>query len=233
MKAIILAGGFGTRLQAVVKDVPKPMAPVGDQPFLAYLLLYLKKQGMTHVILSVHYLREQIQAYFGKEFHGMQIDYVIEDEPLGTGGAMVHSLNDLQSDEPVFIMNGDTFVKLDYRAMHAHHMTQHSRLTFALREVADCSRYGKVITDDKHVISFQEKGDASRGYINAGVYLMNPDLFHSYPLPAKFSFETDFIYPYVAALRPGFFLAKDYFIDIGIPEDYSRAQRELPLMTNI
>jgi D-glycero-alpha-D-manno-heptose 1-phosphate guanylyltransferase len=231
MKAIILVGGFGTRLQSVISDVPKPMAPIADQPFLAYLLLYLKKRGITHVIFSVHYLREQIVSFFGSDFHGMRIDYVVESEPLGTGGAMVHSLSFIEATEPVFVLNGDTFVKLDYRAMYADHIARHSRLTFALREVADCSRYGKVVTDDQHIISFQEKGAAGRGYINAGVYLMNPDLFNAFTLPAKFSFEADFIFPYLSALRPRYFQAKDYFIDIGIPDDYARAQRELPLMT--
>lgn len=230
MKAIILAGGFGTRLQTVVPDLPKPMARIGDQPFLAYLLRYLKKQGITRVILSVHYLKEKIMDYFNDEFEGLQIDYVIEDQPLGTGGAMMHSLACISATEPVFVLNGDTFVKLNYRAMAEQHQNQATRLTFALREVADCSRYGSVLTDAEHVIGFKEKGVAGRGYINAGVYLMNSDLFHAYPLPKIFSFEQDFIQPYLPSLRPHYFMAKDYFIDIGIPEDYARANRELPLM---
>jgi D-glycero-alpha-D-manno-heptose 1-phosphate guanylyltransferase len=230
MKAIILVGGFGTRLQSAVTDAPKPMAPIADLPFLAYLLTYLIKQGVDHIILSVHYKREQIVSFFGSEYQGVHIDYVVESEPLGTGGAMKHAFSFLSSSDPVFVLNGDTFVKLDFKAMYAQHVLQHARLTFALREVPDCARYGRVVTDDQHIISFQEKGFAGRGYINAGVYLMNRDLFNSFSLPEKFSFEADFIYPYVSALRPRYFKAKDYFIDIGIPEDYARAQREMPLM---
>jgi D-glycero-alpha-D-manno-heptose 1-phosphate guanylyltransferase len=230
MKAIILAGGFGTRLQAAVPDLPKPMAPIADQPFLAYLLRYLKKQGITSVILSVHYLKEKIMDYFNDDFEGLKIDYVIEDEPLGTGGAMLHSLACISTTEPVFVLNGDTFVKLNYRAMYNQHQNQETRLTFALREVPDCSRYGSVLTDETHVIGFKEKDVVGRGLINAGVYLMNSDLFHAYPVSKVFSFEQDFIYPYLSSLRPHYFMAKDYFIDIGIPEDYARANRDLPLM---
>ncbi len=230
MKAIILAGGFGTRLQAVVPDLPKPMAPIGDKPFLVYLLRYLKKQGVTNVIFSVFYLKESIMSYFGDEFEGVRVDYVIEPEALGTGGAIAYALSALSFTEPVFVLNGDTFVKLNYRDMYNQHQDSATRITFALREVQECSRYGKVVTDAEHIIAFQEKGETGRGYINAGVYVMNSDLFHAYPVPHKFSFEQEFIFPYLKSLRPHYFKAKDYFIDIGIPEDYTRAQRDLPMM---
>lgn len=230
MKAVILAGGFGTRLQSAVPDLPKAMAPIDGQPFLAYLLRYLKKQGISRVLLSVHYLKEKIMDYFQDDFEGLSIDYVIEKEPLGTGGAILYSLACISTTEPVFVLNGDTFVKLNYREMYHQHQNQETRLTFALREVPDCSRYGKVLTDKEHVTGFREKGEEGRGFINAGVYLMNSDLFHAYPVHSAFSFEQDFIHPYLSSLRPHYFLAKDYFIDIGIPEDYHRAQRDLPLM---
>lgn len=231
MKAIILAGGLGTRLQSVVPDLPKPMAPIGDMPFLAYLLRYLKKQGIHQAILSVCYMKDKIIEYFGEHFEGVDIRYIVESEALGTGGAILHSLESLQLTEPVFVLNGDTFVKLNYRAMYNQHQNDETRLTFALREVPDCSRYGKVLTDETHVTGFQEKGVPGRGFINAGVYLMNSDLFHPYPVAGKFSFENDFIVTFVKSLRPHYFKAKDYFIDIGVPEDYLRAQRELPLMS--
>lgn len=230
MRAIILAGGFGTRLQSVLGQVPKPMAPIADKPFLAHLLHYLKKQGMTEIVLSLHYLREQFAAYFGQEYLGMKIHYAIEEEPLGTGGAMAFALAQLPNDEPVFVLNGDTFVKLNYRAMYAAHIDKHARLTFALREVLDCSRYGRVITDQEKITAFAEKGQGGRGLINAGVYLLSPNLFHGYQVPKKFSFETEFINVYFTSLRPSYYLANDYFIDIGIPEDYARAQRELSML---
>lgn len=228
MKAIILLGGFGTRLRSVLPDVPKPMAPVNGKPFLVYLLDYLKSQGITSVVFSVHYLREKIQSYFGHEYAGMPIAYAIEDEPLGTGGAISHSLAWIDSADPVFVLNGDTFVEVDYRAMFS--LGKRDRLTMALRVVDDCRRYGKVVLENGFVSEFREKGEVGSGYINAGVYLIQPGLFANYPLSKQFSFENDFLLPYLAMLQPRAFIAKDYFIDIGIPEDYARAQTELPLL---
>jgi D-glycero-alpha-D-manno-heptose 1-phosphate guanylyltransferase len=228
MKAIILLGGFGTRLRSVLSDVPKPMAPIGGKPFLAYLLDYLKSQGIVSVIFSVHFLREQIQTYFGYEYSGVRITYATEDEPLGTGGAIAHSLSFIDGDSPVFVLNGDTFVQLDYRAMF--NAAESTVLTMALRAVDDCSRYGKVMLEQGLIREFREKGEVGAGYINAGVYLIQPHLFAHYPLPKQFSFEKDFLFPYLDMLRPRAFIANDYFIDIGIPEDYARAQAELPLL---
>lgn len=227
MKAIILAGGFGTRLQTVLVNAPKPMAPVSGKPFLAYLIDYLAQQGVREVILSVHYLREQIQTFFKSEYAGVAIRYAVEETPLGTGGAMALSLKDVKPDEPVFVLNGDTFVKLDYQAMYAQHVAQRAALTIALRSVADCARYGKVISKDGVISDFREKGEAGAGWINAGVYLLQPDVFARFNLPAKFSFETDFLQPNLASLKPRSFAANDYFVDIGIPEDYASATASL------
>lgn len=228
MKAIILLGGFGTRLRSVLPDVPKPMAPINDKPFLAYLLDYLHAQGISSVVFSVHFLRDQIQAYFGREYAGMRITYAVEDEPLGTGGAIAHSLSFIDGEEPVFVLNGDTFVQLDYQAMFV--AGQEVMMSMALRAVDDCSRYGKVVMQQGLVTEFREKGELGPGYINAGVYLIHPSLFAHYPLPKQFSFEKDFLFPYLTMLQPRAFIANDYFIDIGIPEDYARAQAELPLL---
>ncbi|OGT60063.1 MAG: hypothetical protein A3E85_02605 [Gammaproteobacteria bacterium RIFCSPHIGHO2_12_FULL_45_12] len=227
MKAIILAGGFGTRLQSVLRDVPKPMAPIAGRPFLAYLLRHLQAQGVDHVILSVHYRAEQIQHYFGTHFNGMTLEYVMEATPLGTGGAMRLALSSFRTNEPVFVLNGDTFVALDYRQMYAKHAAENSQLTFALCDMADCTRYGKVVIDDQHIVAFTEKGEVGRGRINAGVYLIQSDLFANYDMPALFSFESDFIYPNLQKLKPHYYLSAGYFIDIGVPEDYQRAQTEL------
>ena len=117
MKAIVLVGGFGTRLQSVINDVPKPMAPIAEQPFLAYLLLYLKKRGITHVILSVHYKREQIVPYFGSEFHGIRVDYVVENEPLGTIGALAQITNFRH--DYVLVTNSDLLTNVDFEHFFA------------------------------------------------------------------------------------------------------------------
>lgn len=230
MQAIILVGGLGTRLRSVLHDVPKPMAPINAKPFLAYLLDYLQGQGVTKVIFSVHYLREKIQAYFHDRYLNIDIDYAVEADPLGTGGAILNALSTNQSHEPIFIINGDTFVKVDYKAMYERHLQQNSAMSMALRVVDDCSRYGKVVVEQNIVTEFKEKGESGQGYINAGVYLIDPELFKSFEMPTQFSLEKDFLLPYLSRLQPHAFIANDYFIDIGIPEDYARAQAELPVL---
>ncbi len=231
MQAIVLVGGMGTRLRSVIADVPKPMAPIHDKPFLAHLLYYLKKQGITSVVFPVHYMGEKIRAYFSANYAGIDIQYVEEETPLGTGGAIVNSLTaipDLHS--PVFVLNGDTFLKLDYQAMYQAQQKQNTALTIALRQVNDCSRYGKVVVDDQHIVEFREKGEVGAGLINAGVYLVRPSLFADYRLPQRFSFETDFLLPFLPDLNPHAFITNDYFIDIGIPDDYAKAINDLPAL---
>ncbi|OGT47449.1 MAG: hypothetical protein A3E83_01760 [Gammaproteobacteria bacterium RIFCSPHIGHO2_12_FULL_41_20] len=228
MRAIILVGGLGTRLQSVVPDLPKPMAPIRGKPFLAYLVDYLKLQGITSILFPVHHLREKIQDYFQDSYAGLSIDYVVETEPLGTGGAIVNALAYLPAHTaPVFVLNGDTFVKLNYRAMYAQAEKQQAPFTMALRLVQECSRYGKAIVENDRIIGFREKGGGGPGLINSGIYLIRPQVFSSFTLPKQFSIEHDFLFPYAAALRPLAFITQDYFIDIGIPEDYARAQAEL------
>lgn len=223
MQAIILAGGFGTRLRSVLADVPKPMAPIHGKPFLAYLIDYLKSQGITEVVLSVHYLREQIENFFKSEYNGIAIRYAVEEKPLGTGGAIQHALKSIKSSEPVFVLNGDTFLKLNYQNMFAL-CERNDHIVMALRKIADCSRYGVVLTEQDKVIDFKEQGSAHAGLINAGVYLISPEIFQAFSLPDVFSFERDFLFKNIAALQPKAFVVEDYFIDIGVPEDYARAQ---------
>jgi D-glycero-alpha-D-manno-heptose 1-phosphate guanylyltransferase len=222
MQAIILAGGFGTRLRSVLTDVPKPMAPIHNRPFLAYLIDYLISQGVTQIVLSVHYLAEQIESYFQASYRDVSIRYAMEDEPLGTGGAIINSLPLIDSSEPVFVLNGDTFLKLNYQKMFALH-TLGADLTMSLRRVTDCSRYGEVTTVNNIVTAFQEQGSARDGLINAGVYLLNPAIFKNHSLPRQFSFEKDFLFSNIQLLQPRAFIVDDYFIDIGVPADYARA----------
>lgn len=223
MQAIILAGGFGTRLRSVIADVPKPMAPIHGKPFLAYLIDYLITQGITDVVLSVHYLREQIQAYFKSEYSGINVSYVVEDEPLGTGGAIMKSLRMVKPNKPTFVLNGDTFLKLNYQAMYARHMDAQANASMALRTVPDCSRYGVVCIEGNVANEFKEQGGHYPGLINAGVYLLNATVFDAFSLPEVFSFERDFLFPKIALLQPQAFIVDEYFIDIGVPEDYARA----------
>lgn len=228
MWAIVLVGGFGSRLQSVLPNVPKPMAPIAGKPFLSYLLCYLRDQGITDVVLSVHYLREQIHEYFSSSFEGLRIHYAIEETPLGTGGAILNAFSLVNSENPCFVINGDTFIKFNYRDCFNQHINTQAAFTMVLCQVKDCSRYGRVICHDEKIVAFKEKGEKGPGLINAGVYLFKRCLFAHFALTTQFSFEKDFLFPYVLQLEPHAFLVNDYFIDIGIPDDYARAQLELP-----
>lgn len=227
MKAIILVGGLGTRLQKIINDVPKPMAPIHGKPFLAHLIEYLKQQGFNSIIFSVCHLWEKIFDYFHYEYLGIKIDYAKEDLPLGTGGAIVNAVSLLQDNDPVWVINGDTFLGIKHQQLYAQHQHNKATLTLALQRVSDCARYGKVMTENNIVVDFKEKGESGEGLVSAGAYLINPELLSTFNLPEKFSFETDFLMKYLSVLRPHYFATENYFIDIGIPEDYERAKHEL------
>ena len=223
MEAIILAGGFGTRLQGVVPDLPKPMAAIRGRPFLAILLDDLITAGFTSAILAVGYRYEAIRDYFGENYKSLSLAYSIETEPLGTGGAISLALKQIDGSR-CFVVNGDTFLKLDYKAMQASHLEEKSILTVAVLEVPDASRFGALDIEENRIRGFFEKGRSGPGIINGGVYLLSPDLFSRYNFPDAFSFETDLLMPHVHELRPLAFPTAGLFIDIGVPEDYLRAQ---------
>lgn len=227
-EAIILAGGLGTRLQGVVKDLPKPMAPVNGRPFLTYILDYLIDYEYERVVLSVGYLHEKIVDYFGKKYKTLEIDYAVEEEPLGTGGGILLAMSKCTTDN-VLVINGDTMFKVDLTAFEQFYQEKNSLLTIVLREVEDVSRYGSVtISKDNLIALFAEKQVTfGRGYINGGVYLINRRLFEKYPQPKRFSFEKDIMTKYYTQECFYAMPSDGYFIDIGIPEDYARAQREL------
>ena len=137
-EAIILAGGFGTRLQSVVKDVPKPMAQVAKNPYLVYLILYLKHYGIEHIVLSVGYLSEVIENYFKNEYLGIKISYSREETPLGTGGGILLSLDKCKEDD-IVILNGDSFFDVDLNEFQKFHEEHNSKVSLAVREVNKCS----------------------------------------------------------------------------------------------
>ncbi len=227
-EAIILAGGFGTRLQDVVKDLPKPMAPVNGRPFLTYILDYLIDFHYTRVILSVGYLHEKIEDYFGNRYKSLEIDYAVETEPLGTGGGILFAISKCVT-ENVLVINGDTMFKVDLDAFEHFHKGKGSLLSIVLREVDDVSRYGSVVIGDNNlIVLFSEKESSEgSGLINGGVYLINRKLFDKYPQPKKFSFEKDLMTQYYTKELFFGMPSSGYFIDIGIPKDYVRAQQEL------
>ena len=224
-EAIILAGGFGTRLRSVVSDVPKPMAPMNDKgtPFLAFVLDQLAGQGFETIILSVGYMAEVIQQYFGDSYAGMKIRYSVEDEPLGTGGAVKKALA-LCSAENVFVLNGDTYFDVDLSAMEQQHRKSGADFTLAAREMSDFERYGALkLTADDRVSAFLEKKYCAHGYINGGIYCMGRTILADVKKEA-FSLEKDFLEEKVDQLHIAACKSSGYFIDIGIPKDYRRAK---------
>lgn len=223
-EAVILAGGFGTRLREVVADVPKPLAEVAGQPFLNYVLKYLKHFEFEHVVLSVGYQGEKIQEYYGDEFEGIRISYAFEKEPLGTGGAIKFSMEQTSAEE-VLVLNGDTFFEVDLEELYQVHDNYISDVTMVLREVEKPDRYGTVELGDLHrVKAFREKQTGlESGLINGGVYLIDRGAFDGLDLPQKFSIEQDFYAKFLDVLKIYGYNSQGYFIDIGIPEDYYAA----------
>ena len=225
-EAIILAGGKGSRLANVV-DVPKPMAMINDVPFLQILMDDLLVKGITVFHLAVGYRYQVITNYFGNSYMGCKVNYIIENEPLGTGGAIKKALKNVQS-ETVFIINGDTFFDVDLEYMDEQHEINNSDATMTLKPMEKFDRYGRVELNDKdRVIAFHEKKFCKEGLINGGFYLMNKKVFDGLDLPEQFSLEHDFFEKYITSKNIYGFIEEGYFIDIGIPEDYERAQIEL------
>jgi D-glycero-alpha-D-manno-heptose 1-phosphate guanylyltransferase len=222
--AIILAGGLGTRLRDVVPALPKPLAPVAGKPFLAWILQSLADSGtVARVILSVGYRAGMIEAAFGSHFAGLELNYVHEIEPLGTGGAMRIALANVRG-TAALVLNGDSFADFDPHGLVSAHRNGGSSLTVSLALVADVGRYGRVKVDGSSIVDFAEKGGSGPGQINAGIYAMAADLLGDPALPERFSFETDFLMPRLQTLRPTAYSLGGRFIDIGVPDDYQLAQ---------
>lgn len=226
MEAIILAGGKGTRLKSVVQDCPKPMAPINDKPFLELLLNFLMKANITKVVLSVGYMSEKIIDYFGYKYGSLEIDYSIEQTPLGTGGAIKKAMTKISGDN-FFIFNGDTFFNVDIQQMAQDHINENNLFTMAVKSIKDCSRYGSLTIQNSILTGFKEKQIGVEGAINAGVYLINSKLKNILPKETAFSLEKECLENLKRGFEINTFISPGYFIDIGIPEDYLRAQTEL------
>jgi len=228
MKAIILAGGLGTRLKGVIGEIPKPMALINNTPFLEYLLQNLNYSIIDEVILSVGYKYEVIEKYFGNEFNGIPLKYSIEQKPLGTGGGISLAMKEIHSNEPILILNGDTYFDFNLEKFYNFHKNKNSDFSLCLKEMKKFDRYGSVtVNDNNKVISFNEKKYLEFGLINCGVYLINKSKFDNLNHPVKFSFEKDYMEKYTNQLNFYGHISNGYFIDIGIPEDYQKAQNEL------
>lgn len=233
MEVIILAGGLGTRLRSEVKDVPKCMAPVAGKPFLWYLLTYLRRFPVSRVILSVGYLREVIKDWISQygDMFPYEFVYAVEEQPLGTGGGIRLALEKCREDD-VVVLNGDTFFDVDLDRFMAEHKLRPSSVSIALKPMRDFDRYGRVLVDvnSGQIARFCEKEQCAEGLINGGIYAISRLNLNPYlaAMPEKLSFEKDVLEPQSAAGRVYGFVSDGYFIDIGIPEDYHRADREFP-----
>ena len=229
LPAIILAGGLGTRLRTVVSEIPKPMAPVCGKPFLHYLFQYLKKQAISEVILSVGYKAELIQEYFRESYLDIAIRYAIEQEPLGTGGGIKQAM--LVANSDAYILNGDTFFDVNLTTLHTCFTDRKASIALSLKHMEHFDRYGTVEIDNQnHVLQFHEKRYQDSGLINGGVYILSKNIFSSVEaleqktLPDKFSFEKEVLEKHLNNMPYYATVFNSYFIDIGIPEDYHRAQ---------
>ena len=226
MEAVVLAGGFGTRLRSVVSDVPKPMAPVAGRPFLELLLGSLERKGLQRAVLAVGHLAQVVVQHFGTRFRGVELCYEIEDTPLGTGGAIMRAFRQCRADTAL-VVNGDTYLDLDLTQV-TRHWQRHRTPAIVALQVPDTARYGRLlIAADGQCTGFAEKCATGPGAINTGHYYWPTSLLDGHGLPDAFSIESDFLAEALQSQRFDALMTSGRFIDIGIPEDYARAQTEL------
>ena len=228
--AVILAGGLGTRLRSIIDDRPKPMAEVAGKPFLAHLMSYWLDQGIRRFILSVGYRADQIQQYFGSSFEGSEIEYVYEQYPMDTGGALLLCRERKALTEPFLLLNGDTYFSVSLQALQEMGKRGHADWVLSLFPTMPSKRYLAIKVDGSGQISFQNAADSyhmgDTNWANGGVYWVNPralEVFNGNI--TKISLESG-IFPRCVELGQVFFglCSEETFIDIGIPEDFARAQ---------
>jgi D-glycero-alpha-D-manno-heptose 1-phosphate guanylyltransferase len=222
---IVLAGGLGTRLRAVVEGQPKVLAKVDGRPFLSYILDQIDAAGMKRAILCIGYLGGQIREQFGSHYGNVELSYSEETELLGTAGALRLALSFLET-EVACVMNGDSYCDLDLADFWAWHGQKSASGSLALVAVSDTSRYGTVETDgDDLIVRFAEKDPGSgAGWINAGVYLLPYRLIRDVPEGEQVSLERDVLPQWVGRGICGY-RVETRFIDIGIPSSYRRAEQ--------
>lgn len=230
--AVILAGGKGTRLQRIVSDRPKPMAEVVGHPFVEWLILSLKAQGLRRMVLCTGYMYEAIETYFrdGKQWD-VEIVYSSELSPLGTGGALRQALHQVHTD-PLLAMNGDSFCNVDIHALVAAHTARRARASLWLVPAEDC-RSGGMVEIDEHgaVRAFHEKpSEKQQGLISAGIYLLERTVVETIPPDKPVSLETD-VFPSLIGHGLYAVIGRGPFLDIGTPDAYEAADQLFPFNT--
>jgi D-glycero-alpha-D-manno-heptose 1-phosphate guanylyltransferase len=230
-EAIVLAGGLGTRLKPVVADLPKSLAPIAGKPFLAYLLDYAKQQGIEKFIFALGYKTEQVESFVKQYLPAGTYVFSIEEKPLGTGGAIYKACKEVSTGDAI-VLNADTFFGISFLNLSIIHELRKAACTLALKPMKSFDRYGVVDIDRQVITGFSEKKYHESGLINGGVYALSTGPFLQKSFPDVFSFEKDYLekeYPKENILG---MVSDAYFIDIGIPDDYQRAQDELVLALN-
>jgi D-glycero-alpha-D-manno-heptose 1-phosphate guanylyltransferase len=225
--AVLLAGGLGTRLESVSDGLPKPLISVAGRPFIEHVLDTLLAAGCDHVVIAASYKWQLLRDRLGTSYKDCALDWSIENEPLGTGGAIRQAF-EIFALGAAFVLNADTLFRVDLGELESLHRKTGAAVTVALREVSDVGRFGEVVVDASGRIKvFSEKGRSGPGLINGGVYLIDGKVWSDWASPKSFSFERDFLQKRAALDRFYGFTAREYFIDIGVPEDLERARREL------
>jgi len=231
MKALILIGGFGTRLEPLTITTPKSMVPVINAPFLEYLLKRLKNCGIREVVFSLGHLPAAVLEYFGDgQKLGLHIEYVVEESPLGTGGGIKNAERYL--DETFLVINGDVFTDIDIKQMEEFHAKKRAMATIALIPVEDPSRYGIIDTGtDGRVRQFIEKPsgkEITTNLINAGLIIMETQVLDYIPADTPYSYEKQLFPALLRQGEPVFgYSSRAYWIDIGTPESYFRLNADL------
>lgn len=226
-EAIILSGGLGTRLRSIVSDLPKCMAPVAGQPFLKHVIRYFLSKGIERFIFSLGYQHNVIEDFLNSEFSTLTYQCSIEEEPLGTGGAIQLACK-RATESDVVVVNGDSLFKADLQKTFSIHQESHAECTLLLKPMKNFDRYGVVeLNNDCIVTNFREKKFYKTGDINAGIYILHVENFLDKEFPEKFSFEKDYLEKSFITNTIFGDIQDRYFIDIGIPDDYERAQEEL------
>jgi NDP-sugar pyrophosphorylase family protein len=222
MDVVILCGGMGTRLQPVIADRPKSLAPLGDSTFLDILIDSLKKYGFRKFILCTGYMKEQILGHY-KDTDDDAIVFSEEDTPLGTGGALKNAQS-LISSGTVLVMNGDSICDVDFNKFYTFHTSRKALLSMALVTSKDRDDFGSVFLNESgKIVRFREKdGSASQGFINAGIYLMDTKIFAHMPVMPRFSLEYDF-FPGIIRENCYGFVTGGELMDIGTPERFEKA----------
>ncbi len=226
----MLAGGLGTRLRSVVPDRPKPMANVSGRPFLEHLMNYWIGQGIERFILSVSYRADLIQHHFGDSFGGVKVEYVVEPEPLGTGGALLLCQRTKQLQAPFLLLNGDTFFAVDAKSLQSLSLQGDADWTVCLFRSNDDHRYLALGLNSLGQISFGKPEDPRGGelhkWANGGVYWVHPRAINPFAGNTNFLSLESNLFPSCAELGQTFLglCSEATFIDIGLPEDYIRAQ---------